>query len=251
MSRHAIGNALLAITLAAASIGAGAGPASAAHAARAAKRPAAPVAGADAKAVTEPVTRTAAPSVAAADSGHAKSAAGTEKETLQGEGTVFRSLTIQGDDRIHLEIERPALDLDLDPQQAPGLSIGDAGEVLQRSGPDLVSPLTAISARSPAPFVAQPWLERFSSGEVAHFRPEFENVERWRLTIADSRGIEVARFEGPGQPPRDLAWNGRATDGAAALPGRTYSYAFEAWDRAGYPGADLFLSGSLATRPAW
>jgi hypothetical protein len=241
MARHEIGNTLVAMALAAATLGVEARAASAplpAPAATKAKVSASkPATGGGPAATAPPVAAASATAptapTAASDSGRAGATAGAEGETLKGEGTVFRSLTVQGDDRIHLEVERPSLDLDLDPQQAPGLSIGDAAEVLERSGPDLVTPLMSISARSPAPYVAQPWLERFSIGEVAHFRPEFENVERWRLTIADSRGVEVARFEGHGKPPGDLAWNGRAADGTPALPGRTYSYAFEAWDRAG------------------
>jgi hypothetical protein len=233
MTRHEIGTLFLAMALASPSLAAPpSGPATDSGRAGTPVKAATAVTG-GARRASAPSTiaeRTASPAPAAAAESTATAA---ETESLKGEGTVFRSLTVQGDDRIHLEVERPSLDLEIDPEQAPGLSIGDAADVLQRSGPDFLVPLTAVSARSPAPYVAQPWLERFASGAVARFQPEFENVERWRLTIADSRGVEVARFEGKGRPPRDLAWNGKASDGTPALPGRTYSYAFEAWDRAG------------------
>jgi hypothetical protein len=179
------------------------------------------------------------PATAIARAAEDTSAAAPEKpetpETLKGgeDGTVFRSLTVQGDDRIHLEVERPDLDLEMDPQKAPGLELGDAGDVLARSVPDAVAPLTALSAHAPSPWVAQPWLDRFASGAVARFRPEVEGVERWQLLIADSRGAEVARFSGSGKPPREIAWDGRGKDGAMVAPGRTYSHVLEAWDKAG------------------
>jgi hypothetical protein len=186
-------------------------------------------------AATAPADETPVPGATKDPNAPKDANAASDAEVMKGgqDGTVFRSLTVQGDDRIHLEVERPKLDLELDPDQAPGLEIGDAADVLARTAPDPLPPLTALSARAPSPYVAQPWLERFSTGSMARFRPEVENVERWRLVIADSRGGEVARFEGKGRPPKEIAWDGRSKDGAVAQPGRTYSHVLEAWDKAG------------------
>lgn len=149
------------------------------------------------------------------------------------EGTVFRSLTVEGEDRIHVEFDRPALALDLDPTTAPGLTWGDAADVLDRTRPDLAAPMLATTAAERSPFVARPWLGEFRSGAVARFTPAFESVARWRLMIANAKGETVASFEGRGKPPRSLAWDGRGKDGQPVTPGLTYSYAFEAFDRAG------------------
>jgi hypothetical protein len=149
------------------------------------------------------------------------------------EGTVFRSLTVEGEDRVHLEFERPELALDLDPHKAPGLDPAGAADVLLRSGPDLVAPFTALSAQDRSPWVAHPWLTRFAHGAVARFRPEVTDVARWRLVIANARGETVATLEGKGQPPREIEWDGRAKDGSTVTPNLTYSYVFEAHDRAG------------------
>ena len=149
------------------------------------------------------------------------------------EGTVFRSLTVEGEDRVHFEYERPALSLDLDPTRAPGLDWGSARDILNRTVPDLGAPMLQGSAQFASPYVAHPWLGRFQTGAVARFRPEVKGVERWTLTIVDSKGRTVATYEGKGQPPPEIAWDGRTSGGGMVVPGLTYSYVLEARDRAG------------------
>ena len=155
--------------------------------------------------------------------------------TLKGgaEGTVFKSLTVEGEDRIRFDIERPPLKVDLDPAKAPGLEWGTARDVLDRTVPDLGVPLVASSAHQPSPWIAHPWLSGFASGAVARFRPDLKGVERWKLTIVNARGEAVATYQGRGEPPREIAWDGRSQGGAPVVPGLTYSYVLEAHDRAG------------------
>jgi len=149
------------------------------------------------------------------------------------EGTVFRTLTVEGEDRIHIEVERPTLRLDMDPGKAPGLDRGTVADVLDRTTPDLEAPLLSSSAREASPWVAHPWLSHFPSGAVARFRPSVTNVARWKLLVVDARAESVAVFQGEGDPPHEIAWDGRATDGSPVLPGASYSYVFEARDKAG------------------
>ena len=149
------------------------------------------------------------------------------------EGAVFRSLTVEGEDRVHFEFERPALALDLDPNSAPGLDWGSARDVLNRTVPDLGAPLLASSSQQPTPHLAHPWLGHFVTGSVARFRPDVQGVERWKLTIVDARGQTVASYEGRGDPPREIGWDGRTQGGGLVVPGITYSYVMEARDRAG------------------
>ncbi len=154
---------------------------------------------------------------------------------LQGgeEGTIFKSLRIEGEDRVRIEFERPPLDLALDPKSAPGLDWESFVVVLNRSGLNLFSPYIAQTALTRPPRFAWPWFDRFATGAVARFRPTVEGVERWRLTVANSRGETVATFEGKGKPPKELTWNGRSLKGQPVPPGLTYSYVLEAFDRAG------------------
>lgn len=192
---------------------AGAAPAAAAKAAPAA-------AAAAAKAAPAP-----APADSAKESGY----------TLKGgqERTDFRSLTIEGEDRVHVEIERPPLTLHLNPSEVKGLDFGTAQDVLDRVSPDLMTQYLAVSATGRSPYTARPWLRQFSTGAVARFQPSVRGAERWKLTVADSRGQTAAQFSGKGDPPREIIWDGRTVSGAPVSPGITYSYVFEVVDKAG------------------
>ena len=163
------------------------------------------------------------------------SAEGSDTMVLKGgdEGTVFRTLTVQGEDRIHIEVERPKLKLDMDPGKAPGLDRGTVADVLDRTTPDLQAPLLASTARDESPWVAHPWLSHFPSGAVARFQPAVTRVERWKLLVVNARAESVAVFQGEGDPPKEIDWDGRSTDGSPVLPGAIYSYVFEARDKAG------------------
>lgn len=149
------------------------------------------------------------------------------------EGTVLKSLTVQGEDRVRIEFERPPLALDLDPSRAPGLDWDSTWEILGRTSVDFLDPLIAESAYVPSPYLPRPWLDNFQIGDVVRFRPALKDVDRWRLEIVDSRSETVAFFEGKGNPPEEIGWDGRSPDGKPAPPGLTYSYVLEAYDRAG------------------
>lgn len=150
------------------------------------------------------------------------------------DGTVFRTLTIEGEDRIRIDIRRPSLTLDLDPASAPGLELGGAEDVLNRTRPDLERALLDAVAMQPSPATARPWLESLATGPAARFRPEVTDVQAWSLTVSDARGRTAAQFEGKGRPPKEIVWDGRGQgDAEGALPGLTYSYVLEARDKAG------------------
>jgi hypothetical protein len=149
------------------------------------------------------------------------------------EGTAFQSLTVEGEDRVHFKIERPPLELAIDPSLAPGLDWGSPADVLDRTVPDGVAPFLRGANAELSPYLARPWLRAFAYGDVAGFQPQVDGVETWRLVVADSRGQAVRTFEGRGQPPQRILWDGRSSEGEPAQPGRTYSYIFEARDRAG------------------
>jgi hypothetical protein len=155
--------------------------------------------------------------------------------TLKGgqERTDLRTLTVEGEDRVHVEIERPPLSLDLDPEAVAGLDFGTARDVLDRVPPDLTTTYLETSSDARSPYPGRPWLRQFASGAVARFQPAVRGTERWKLTVADSRGQTAAFFDGKGDPPKEIVWDGRSVTGAPVMPGITYSYVFEAVDKAG------------------
>jgi len=169
-------------------------------------------------------------------------AAGAQEETtsqdsmtLKGdeESTVLKSLTIEGEDRIQIEFERPVLDLQIDEYDIAGLTWGSTMEVVQRQEIDLLTPLVATSREGRAPALGRPWMNQFREGSVARFKPAMEGVEGWSLTIADSRGDTVQVFTGKGSLPKVIEWDGVYQSGDLAMPGITYSYVLEASDKAG------------------
>ncbi len=168
---------------------------------------------------------TATPVDAKADSGY----------TIKGgaDRTDLRALTVEGEDRVHVNIERPALALNLNPETVTGLEFGSARDVLDRVSPDLTSAYLAISSDSRSPYPGRPWLGQFATGSVARFQPAVKGTERWKLTVVDSRGQTVALFEGKGDAPKEIVWDGRSVAGVPVTPGITYSYVFEAVDKAG------------------
>lgn len=167
--------------------------------------------------------------------GSAASSAADSGMVLEGDasGTALRSLTIEGEDRIQFDFERPQLRIDFDASRVAGLDLGSALAVLNRSEPELTGVLLAASAGISSPYLARPWLSNFATGGLARFQPQLEEVDRWTLSVADSRGETVATYGGKGNPPDEIVWDGKTISGGSAVPGLTYSYVLEAFDRAG------------------
>src|SRR6185436_2757191 len=176
--------------------------------------------------------------------------------TLRGgqERTDFKTMTIEGEDRVHVDVERPVLQLDLDAAKVHGLESGTAADVLNRVSPDLTTKYLALSATQPTPYLGRPWLRQFASGPVARFQPNVKGVERWKLVVADSKGDLVRTYEGKGDPPKEITWDGRTQKGALVTPGLTYSYYMEAFDKAGnkrnFVGEGFKVSAYRADTPA-
>lgn len=187
--------------------------------------------------VVTTIVAVALPLLTSGSSTHAakREAASDSAMVLEGGemGTAFKSLRVEGEDQIRIAFVRPSLNLDVDPLSAPGLEWESIDDVLAHGGLDLVRPFVQHSAFDRPVYFARPWLDEFASNGVARFRPAMEGVESWRLVIANSAGGTVMTFNGTGKPPAEITWDGRSSNGDPVPPGLTYSYVFEAVDRAG------------------
>lgn len=162
-------------------------------------------------------------------------------------GKDFESITVEGEDRVRVQFERPPLAIDLDPASAPGLDWESVWDVLGAESFDFVSPVLERPAYERTPYAPRPWLDEFRTGPVARFKPEVSGVERWSLEVADSRGKTVAKFGGEGKPPKEITWDGTTTDGTPARADLTYSYVLNASDKAGNKRS--FLGDSFQVPP--
>jgi hypothetical protein len=167
------------------------------------------------------------------DRGTAAAPDSTMRIKAGAEGKNFNSITVQGEDRVRVQFDRPELKLEVDPATAPGLDWESVWAVLGADSYNFVDPLLARSAYDRSPYAPRPWLDSFRDGPVARFRPNVSGVEKWGLEVADSRGKTVARFQGNGKPPKEIAWDGTTTDGTPARSDLTYSYVLNASDKAG------------------
>jgi len=148
-------------------------------------------------------------------------------------GSTLESMTVEGEDKIHIEFQRPKLALDIDPSTAPGLEWDVVWSLLDPASLDLYRPLSERSEYLRADYRARPWLDEFRANNVALFSTNIEGAAGWSMTIVDSRGETVRQFSGENNPPEEIAWDGRAASGKPALPGLRYSFVLEAADRAG------------------
>jgi hypothetical protein len=149
------------------------------------------------------------------------------------EGKNFNSITVEGEDRVRVQFDRPELKLEVDPAAAPGLDWESVWAALGAESYDFVDPLLDRPLHERSPYAPRPWLDSFRDGPVARFRPELSGVEKWGLEVADSRGKTVARFQGTGKPPKEITWDGATIDGGSARSDLTYSYVLNAQDKAG------------------
>ena len=149
------------------------------------------------------------------------------------QGKNFNSITVEGEDRVRVNFDRPELKLDVDPAQAPGLEWESVLAALGGDEFNFVDPMRSRSVYERSPYSPRPWLDSFRDGPVARFRPQVNGVEKWGLEVADSRGKTVARFQGDGKPPKEIVWDGTTIDGGSARSDLTYSYVLNATDKAG------------------
>lgn len=113
-----------------------------------------------------------------------------------------------------------------------------AKQETSRKGP-VSAPGSTVHLQTVAEHGHSPHAARAPLGSIrdrrpaARFRPKVTGVEQWGLEVADSRGRTVAWFQGSGNPPLEITWDGTTIDGRRARSDLTYWCVLNATDKAG------------------
>lgn len=78
------------------------------------------------------------------------------------------------------------------------------------------------------------WIRELAHTPVATFYtadPEGHKVKDWSLTVTDFRGSPFRTYQGGGNPPESLDWDGRGNNGEILRVGYPYSYVFTQTDK--------------------
>jgi hypothetical protein len=149
------------------------------------------------------------------------------------EGADLGEFTVEGEDRIRIEFERPTLRLTLDPRSVGGLDWSDPDEILERTSLDTTTPFLRAGTTSLSRLPTRPWVRTLALGDVVRLTPKLKDVETWHLSISDAAGRVVTKFGGDGEPPSNIGWDGMTLSGFPAWPGHTYVHAIDVEDPAG------------------
>ncbi len=78
------------------------------------------------------------------------------------------------------------------------------------------------------------WLPEMTRTPVATFypgEPEGHKIKQWNLTVTDFRGSPCRTYQGGGNPPKAVSWDGHTNAGEILRVGYPYSYVFQLTDK--------------------
>jgi hypothetical protein len=88
---------------------------------------------------------------------------------------------------------------------------------------------------------------------IMRFRTKFKKLASWRFGIHRNDGQTFRIYEGKGNPPEYISWDGRGDEGESFIPGQNYSYSFTAIDKASnkrvFPGETFSVPAAYLSRP--
>lgn len=137
------------------------------------------------------------------------------------------------------EEEKLPFDMELDFSEVVNidLSLGwDSIDAIQNPDGSHLNNELPLQLSSPELAVIQP-------APVKVFHTQFEQVSRWQLNITASNGGLFRTIAGEGNPPAEIAWDGKSNSGDPLIAGENYAYNFTAVDKAGnkktFPGSSF------------
>ena len=150
------------------------------------------------------------------------------------EGAVLDDLVVEAQNEVRQGVEKTGFDIELSAAMIDSFLSEVDEEALAVSPVSGLQPHLNNLEPLASDQTPHPWLPEIPSTPVATFYPKPEpgrKIDRWSLTITDFRGAPFRTFEGGGNPPGELSWDGRGDEGAMIRTGYPYSYVFTQTDK--------------------
>ena len=158
-----------------------------------------------------------------------------EQWTEDGEnGAALPEMVVEAQNKVRQTIDKGSFEFELDAASVDSFFAAMDEQALA------VSPVSGLQPhlnnleplRSDQP--PHCWLPRIPTTPVATFfteKPEGHKPRHWQLTITDFRGSPCRNYEGGGEPPRMVSWDGKTDSGEMLRVGYPYAYVFTTTDK--------------------
>lgn len=158
-----------------------------------------------------------------------------EDWTQDGEsGAVLPEMLVEAENEVRQEIEKGTFTFELDASTVDSFFTAMDTEALGVSPVSGLQPhlnnLEALVSDQPPHL----WIRDMARTPVATFyptEPEGHKVRDWTLAVTDYRGSPFRTFNGGGNPPDRLDWDGLGDNGEMLQVGYPYSYVFTMTDK--------------------
>ncbi len=150
------------------------------------------------------------------------------------EGAALPEMVVEATNEVRQKIEKSSFDLELDAASIDSFftkmdEIALGVSPVSGLQPHLNNLEELISDQPP-----HLWIPEMASTPVAQFYPsdpEGHKVKNWNLAVTDFRGSPFKTYQGKGNPPKDLVWDGQGDNGEMLRVGYPYSYVFSLTDK--------------------
>ena len=155
--------------------------------------------------------------------------------TSDGEsGAALPEMVVEAENEVRQEIDKGTYEIELDAASVDSFFTAMDEEVLGVSPVSGLQPhlnnLEVLASNQPPHY----WIPEMATTPVATFYPtdpEGHKVKSWQLAVTDFRGSPFRTYEGGGQAPDRLDWDGLGDNDEMLQVGYPYSYVFTVVDK--------------------
>lgn len=150
------------------------------------------------------------------------------------EGAALPEMVVEAENAVRQKIEKGAFEFALSTASVDSFFTSMDTEALGVSPVSGLKPhlnnLEMLASDQP-PHLWIPEMARYPVARFYTADPEGHKVKNWSLAVTDFRGSPFRTYEGKGNPPESLEWDGRGDDGDILRVGYPYSYVFTQTDK--------------------